>query len=64
MEKQAGPSAKPITSADQLKKLTADNDVVVVGNFASKSGAAHKAFTSAADSLRDHFKFAVIEDAR
>ncbi|PRP81194.1 protein disulfide-isomerase A3-like [Planoprotostelium fungivorum] len=62
MEKQAGPSAKPISNADQLKKLTADNDVVVVGNFASKSGAAYKAFSSSADSLRDHFKFAVVEN--
>jgi len=62
LEKQAGPSAKPITNPDQLKKLTTDNDVVVVGHFPSKSGAAYKAFTGAADSLRDHFKFALIED--
>jgi len=63
VEKQAGPSAKPITNPDQLKKLTADNDVVVVGHFPSKSGAAYKAFIGAADSLRDHFKFALIEDS-
>jgi len=62
MEKQSGPSAKPVKTADQLKKMTADNDVVVVGNFAAKTGAAHKAFASTADSLRDHFKFAIVED--
>jgi protein disulfide isomerase len=62
MEKQAGPSAKPISSADQLKKLTSASDVVVVGFFPSKSGNAYNNFLKTADSLRDHFKFAEVND--
>jgi len=62
MEKQAGPSAKPITSSEQLKKLTNANDVVVLGFFPSKSGAAYTNFLKVADSLRDNFKFAEVND--
>eukprot|EP01117_Protostelium_nocturnum_P000742 TRINITY_DN1090_c0_g1_i1.p1 TRINITY_DN1090_c0_g1~~TRINITY_DN1090_c0_g1_i1.p1 ORF type:complete len:485 (-),score=188.99 TRINITY_DN1090_c0_g1_i1:480-1934(-) len=63
MAKQAGPSAKPINNLDQLKKMTDASDIVVVGFFPeSKTSAIATTFSGAADSLRDHFKFALIED--
>jgi protein disulfide isomerase family A protein 3 len=63
MVKQEGPSAKPITSADQFNTLTTTNrDVVVVGFFPSQSGAVHKSFVDSANALREDFVFYIVTD--
>jgi protein disulfide isomerase family A protein 3 len=58
MDKQMGPSAKPMASAEELNKFLEHPDVTVVGFFPAKSGPAYENFKKVADTLRDEFKFA------
>lgn len=62
MEKQVGPSAKPMASSEQLKKFLNAWDLVVVGFFPTKSGVAYENFLKVADALREQFKFALVSD--
>jgi len=63
MEKQVGPSAKPIATQEELTALIAQKDVKVVGFFTDTSSKAYQAFVAAADALREQFRFAVVTDA-
>jgi len=67
MEKQAGASAKPLASADAVTAfIEAGNDkrdLSIVGFFSNKDSSASKNFQRVADSLRDHFRFAIVQSA-
>jgi len=63
MAKQSGPSAKPLSTVDEVKNfLKKDRDVAVIGFFPSKSSAATD-FLKTADQLREDFRFGYVSDA-
>lgn len=64
MEKQVGPSAKPITTEEELKAFTSQKDVNVVGFFTNSKSKLAKAYLDTADALREQFRFAIVTDAR
>jgi len=59
MLKQVGPSAKLLSSEDEVKNFIKHRDVSVIGFFPTKTAAA-EAFTKAADGLREDFRFAEV----
>jgi len=66
MQKQVGASAKPIADVGEFKKFVEDGydkrDISIVGFFPQKSGDAYQNFIKTADSLRDNFRFAEVND--
>lgn len=61
MKKQVGPSAKPITSKAELDQFISD-DVSVVGYFTVPNSDLGNTFRSAADALREQFRFGIVTD--
>mmetsp|Transcript_14501 Transcript_14501/g.31028 ORF Transcript_14501/g.31028 Transcript_14501/m.31028 type:complete len:488 (-) Transcript_14501:250-1713(-) len=57
LTKQAGAATKLMGTSEDLKQLVADNDVVVVGIFSSLEDAEFKAFSLAANELREDVTF-------
>jgi len=62
LTKQSGPAVAPIADAAALEALQAGSDLSVVGFFAEDSEEA-KAFTAAADALREDYSFFSSADA-
>ncbi|CAM9995621.1 unnamed protein product, partial [Discosporangium mesarthrocarpum] len=62
VKKKSGPSAKAVTSVEEVKEFVGDQEVVVLGVFSDADSAAAKAFMKVADGL-DRLPFAVSSDA-
>lgn len=62
MQKQTGPSAKPIDTNEAFDAFIKNADISVIGFFPSKSGAAYNNFVATANSLRDSFRFGLVSD--
>lgn len=65
LRKQAGPSIKVMTSADDITALTSKNPVVVVAYLSSDKARMATRFEEIANKLRDDYVFASLvgEDA-
>ncbi|KAL4711988.1 hypothetical protein ACJJTC_003655 [Scirpophaga incertulas] len=63
LKKKIGPPAVEVTSAEQAKKLTSANPVVVFGFFTDKENEKAKAFLGAANAVDDQV-FAIVSDAK
>ena len=61
LEKKTGPPAKTVTSSDDLKKFTEDNDIAVVGFFKDADSEAAKVYLAVADKM-DDYPFALVSD--
>merc|ERR1719420_1268995 len=57
----AGPPAKTLETAEELKKFTEDNDIAIVGFYKESSSAEAKVFLSTADNM-DDYPFAIVAD--
>jgi len=55
--KQAGAATKLVGTSDELKQMVADHEVVVMGVFSDLEGADFKAFSIAANELREDATF-------
>jgi len=62
MEKQSGPSAKPIADKAAYDKFTNNYDANIIGVFPSQSGDLFGIFKKTADALREEFRFGLITD--
>lgn len=58
MRKQAGPSARELSTMEDVKKFLDSTEHSVIGFFTEEETKLRKAFTSVADTLRDNFRFA------
>lgn len=61
LEKKTGPPAKTVSSSDDLKKFTEDNDIAVVGFFKDADSEAAKVYLAVADKM-DDYPFALVSD--
>ncbi|ODM96088.1 Protein disulfide-isomerase [Orchesella cincta] len=60
--KKTGPAATTLASADELKKLVDDNEVVVVGFFSDADNEAAKQYLAAAGGI-DDYPFGIVTDS-
>ena len=58
MKKQSGPSSREYDTVDAMKKALKTEEHTIVGFFTDEKSKLMKAFTAAADSLRQNFGFA------
>ncbi|KAM8974650.1 protein disulfide-isomerase A3 [Pelodytes ibericus] len=58
MKKQAGPASVDLRSVEEFEKFVTDKDPSVVGFFRDLYGTSHSEFLKAANSLREHYRFA------
>ncbi|XP_062516317.1 protein disulfide-isomerase A3-like [Corticium candelabrum] len=56
MVKQAAPSAKELTSVEEVRKFLDNDEHSILGFFAQEDGL-YKVFTKTADSMREEFRF-------
>lgn len=62
MKKQAGPSAKPLSTKGEVEQFIDDPDVSIVGFFSNTEERMAREFVETANSLREQFRFAIVAD--